>query len=70
MRCPQCHTLIQSGPGVVVTAKVTNVRHVEVGNRTRRRRECLTCGHRFTTYETVVRSKTDEDVDEVDYCHA
>jgi transcriptional repressor NrdR len=69
MRCPQCYTLMLSS-GEFRTAKVTDSRHVEVGNQTRRRRECLSCGHRFTTYEAVSRSRTDEDIDEVDYCHA
>lgn len=44
MRCPYCgHE----------ESKVLNSRPVEESNAIRRRRECLACGRRFTTYETV-----------------
>ena len=42
MRCPQCG---------YHDSKVTDSRSVEMGIR--RRRECLECGARFTTYERV-----------------
>ena len=44
MRCPYCghHDL-----------KVVDSRDSEVGEAIRRRRECLQCGQRFTTYERV-----------------
>lgn len=41
--CPRCHTIFPS--------KVTDSR--QSGEDIRRRRECLVCGERFTTYETV-----------------
>jgi transcriptional repressor NrdR len=44
MYCPFC--------GAVDT-KVVDSRLVNEGNVVRRRRECLTCSERFTTYETV-----------------
>lgn len=34
-------------------SKVVDSRTVEDGNSTRRRRECLQCGNRFTTYEKI-----------------
>ncbi|MDF2866047.1 MAG: nrdR [Clostridia bacterium] len=34
-------------------SKVVDSRTVEDGNSTRRRRECLGCGNRFTTYEKI-----------------
>jgi transcriptional repressor NrdR len=34
-------------------SKVVESRTVEDGNSTRRRRECLQCGNRFTTYEKI-----------------
>lgn len=44
MRCPSCgHT----------ESKVTDSRNSESQNATRRRRECLQCGERFTTYERL-----------------
>ncbi|MCL4425793.1 MAG: transcriptional regulator NrdR [Firmicutes bacterium] len=44
MRCPYCgHE----------ESKVLNSRPTEEGNAIRRRRECASCGRRFTTYETV-----------------
>ncbi|MGH7883023.1 MAG: transcriptional regulator NrdR [Candidatus Dormibacteraceae bacterium] len=44
MRCPYCghHDL-----------KVVDSRDSEVGEAIRRRRECLQCGQRFTTYERI-----------------
>ena len=42
MRCPWC---AQSGD------KVIDSRSAEGGDAVRRRRECLSCGRRFTTYE-------------------
>ena len=44
MRCPFC-----SYP----ESKVVDSRPTDEGNSIRRRRECLSCGKRFTTYETV-----------------
>lgn len=44
MKCPFC-TFEES--------KVVDSRHSEDGLSIRRRRECLNCGKRFTTYETV-----------------
>lgn len=32
-------------------SKVTDSRGLEDQNRIKRRRECLVCGHRWTTYE-------------------
>ena len=46
MRCPKCTCLDD---------KVTDTRISKEGDSIRRRRECLSCGHRFTTYETVMR---------------
>ena len=44
MKCPFCgHE----------ESKVTDSRTASDMNATRRRRECLGCGHRFTTFETV-----------------
>lgn len=46
MKCPYCgHT----------DSKVVDSRPAEDGASIRRRRECLECGRRFTTYETVER---------------
>src|SRR5260370_24283144 len=44
MRCPYCghHDL-----------RVVGSRDAEVGEASRRRRECLQCGQRFTTYERI-----------------
>lgn len=47
MRCPYC-----SSPDT----KVTDSRDTDDGASIRRRRQCLACGRRFTTYETVERS--------------
>lgn len=44
MKCPFC------GTG---DSKVTDSRSVADANATRRRRECLACGRRFTTFETI-----------------
>ncbi|QFZ93099.2 transcriptional regulator NrdR [Synechococcus elongatus] len=44
MQCPACrHT----------DSRVLESRSSESGRSVRRRRECLSCGHRFTTYERV-----------------
>lgn len=44
MRCPKCGH---------VDSKVIDSRSSEVGDSIRRRRECLSCGARFTTYERI-----------------
>lgn len=44
MRCPYCHELDD---------KVVDSRVAEEGAAIRRRRECLACGRRFTTYERL-----------------
>jgi len=44
MKCPFCAN---------VESKVVDKRESEQGDTTRRRRECLTCEKRFTTYERV-----------------
>jgi transcriptional repressor NrdR len=44
MRCPKCGT---------PEDKVIDSREAKDGASIRRRRECLTCSHRFTTYEQV-----------------
>ncbi|MGH7996690.1 MAG: transcriptional regulator NrdR [Opitutaceae bacterium] len=46
MRCPKCTS---------IDDKVIDSRISKEGNTIRRRRECLECGHRFTTTETSVR---------------
>ncbi len=43
MRCPFCGD---------IDSKVVDSRPTEEGNSIRRRRECLKCAKRFTTYET------------------
>lgn len=43
MKCPFCN---------YPDTKVTDSREAEDGAAIRRRRECLSCGRRFTTYET------------------
>ncbi len=45
MRCPACSHL---------ESKVVDSRPSEDGTSIRRRRECLDCGYRFTTYERLV----------------
>lgn len=44
MKCPFCG---------YSDSKVVDSRPTDEGNSIRRRRECLSCGSRFTTYETV-----------------
>ena len=44
MKCPYCSTL---------DSKVVDSRPSDEGSSIRRRRECLECHKRFTTYETV-----------------
>lgn len=44
MRCPVCHHLEN---------RVLESRSAESGQSVRRRRECLKCTHRFTTYERI-----------------
>jgi transcriptional repressor NrdR len=44
VRCPQCSSLDD---------KVVDSRSSEDGSSIRRRRECLACGRRFTTYERL-----------------
>lgn len=46
MKCPQCQS---------TELKVIESREAGDGNSIRRRRECLHCQHRFTTYERVER---------------
>ncbi|MHB8189938.1 MAG: transcriptional regulator NrdR [Ferrimicrobium sp.] len=48
MRCPHC-----SSPDV----RVVESRVVEDGEAIRRRRECMSCHTRFTTYERIVESR-------------
>lgn len=48
MRCPKCTNLED---------KVIDSRSAASGSVIRRRRSCLRCGHRFTTYEEVVKAK-------------
>ncbi|MCD6441716.1 MAG: transcriptional repressor NrdR [Candidatus Marinimicrobia bacterium] len=45
MKCPFCSSS---------ETKVVDSRAAQKNNAIRRRRECLDCGHRFTTYEYVV----------------
>lgn len=47
MRCPRCQERDD---------KVVETRGSRNGNAIRRRRECGSCAHRFTTYETIERS--------------
>ncbi|MCF7729407.1 MAG: transcriptional regulator NrdR [Chthoniobacterales bacterium] len=49
MLCPKCHS---------IDDKVIDSRLSKEGNSIRRRRECLECQHRFTTYEEVERIET------------
>ena len=44
MKCPNCG---------FADSKVIDARPVEEGNNIRRRRECLSCQKRFTTFETL-----------------
>jgi len=48
MRCPKCGCQDD---------KVIDSRSSKEGGTIRRRRECITCGHRFTTYEEVERGR-------------
>ncbi len=48
MRCPKCTS---------IEDKVIDSRIARDGNTIRRRRECLECGHRFTTNEALVRDR-------------
>jgi transcriptional repressor NrdR len=48
MKCPQCQCLDD---------KVNDSRIVKDGSGVRRRRECLNCGHRFTTYESIIHAE-------------
>lgn len=48
MRCPRCAYLED---------KVIDSRTARNGDVIRRRRECVQCGHRFTTYEEVVKPR-------------
>jgi transcriptional repressor NrdR len=48
MRCPECQCLDD---------KVVDSRAVKEGSGVRRRRECLNCGHRFTTYEGIIQAE-------------
>ena len=48
MRCPQCQCQDD---------KVVDSRTVKEGVGVRRRRECLNCGHRYTTYESIIHAE-------------
>ncbi len=48
MRCPECSCLDD---------KVIDSRATKEGAGVRRRRECLQCGHRFTTLEEIIQSE-------------
>lgn len=48
MRCPKCGNLED---------RVLDSRSARMGNTIRRRRSCLKCGQRFTTYEEIVKTK-------------
>ena len=48
MRCPQCQCQDD---------KVVDSRTVKEGVGVRRRRECLNCGHRYTTYEGIIQAE-------------
>ena len=48
MRCPQCQCLDD---------KVVDSRTVKEGVGVRRRRECMNCGHRYTTYESIIHAE-------------
>ena len=48
MRCPMCGCLED---------KVIDSRSVREDSGVRRRRECLACGHRFSTFESVIRDE-------------
>ncbi|NLY53857.1 MAG: transcriptional repressor NrdR [Firmicutes bacterium] len=44
MKCPYC---------AVIDSRVIDSRPTDEGNAIRRRRECTSCGRRFTTYEKI-----------------
>jgi len=44
VKCPFCGSL---------DSKVIDSRHIEESNSIKRRRECLTCGKRFSTFEKI-----------------
>lgn len=44
MKCPKCN---------YAESKVVDTRPTDDGVKIRRRRECMECGHRFTTYEKI-----------------
>ena len=48
MRCPRCACQYD---------KVVDSRATKEGAGVRRRRECLNCGHRFTTYEEIIQAE-------------
>lgn len=48
MRCPKCGC---------VDDKVIDSRTSREGTTIRRRRQCVSCGHRFTTYEKIERAE-------------
>ena len=48
MRCPRC---------ACQDDKVVESRATKEGAGVRRRRECLNCGHRFTTYEEIIQAE-------------
>ncbi|MBR2364108.1 MAG: transcriptional repressor NrdR [Lentisphaeria bacterium] len=48
MRCPRC---------ACQDDKVMDSRSTKEGAGVRRRRECLNCGHRFTTYEEIIQAE-------------
>jgi transcriptional repressor NrdR len=48
MKCPVCG---------INNDKVVDTREAKDGDSVRRRRECLNCRHRFTTYESVLRAE-------------
>ena len=47
MRCPKCS---------FTGDKVVDSRTAKEGSAVRRRRECLDCGYRFTTYEEIIQT--------------
>lgn len=48
MKCPKCKKMEN---------KVVDSRIIKEGSAIRRRRECLECGHRFTTYEYIEKNE-------------
>ena len=48
MRCPRC---------ACQDDKVMDSRATKEGAGVRRRRECLNCGHRFTTYDEIIQAE-------------